>query len=116
LEVIVTLDIGPRIMHFSLPGRGNILEDETNLSEMLPGGSMWRIYGDHRAWHSPEPLPRSNISDSFPLDKFELQDDRIIMYQKEESWTKIVKSIVIHIGEDSVRVTNNLTNNVAYPL
>ena len=34
LEVIVPLEIGPRIMHLSLPGMPSVLEDECPLEEV----------------------------------------------------------------------------------
>ncbi len=115
-DVIVTLDVGPRVMHLSLAGRENMFEDEVDLCEKLPDGTEWRLYGGHRVWHSPEAFPRSYISDGQPLDRYEIFEDGIMMYQKEEEWTKIVKAIEVRFLEGSIQVTNHLTNNGAWPL
>jgi hypothetical protein len=116
LETVVTLDIGPRIMHFSKPGRTNILEDEATLSEILPDGSKWSIYGGHRVWHSPEAFPRSYMTDSHPLEKYELLEDGICMYQKEEPWVHVQKVIELHLFCDSLKIINKLVNKGAWPI
>ncbi len=102
LELIVTLDVGPRIMNISLPGKANMFADECDLKETLPDGSIYEFFGGHRVWHSPEAFPRSYISDSHPLERYELYDDGILMVQKEEPWTQIVKSVEVRFTEDSI--------------
>ncbi len=55
VEVVATLDVGPRVVHFGRPGG-------ENLFHVLPaqagrtGGKAWRLYGGHRLWYAPEPL------------------------------------------------------------
>lgn len=115
-EIIAALDIGPRIMHFAKPDGENIFEDEANLGETLPDGSEWKIYGGHRVWHSPEAFPRSYVSDSIPLEKYEKLSDGIILYQKEEAWTHIQKIMEVRLCDDRVKVVNRLKNNGAWPI
>ncbi len=51
LDVFVTTEVGPRILHLSLHGGENVLwVDEAG--EKGRGG--WRIYGGHRLWIAPE--------------------------------------------------------------
>lgn len=116
MEAIVTLDIGPRIMHVSLPGGVNVFADEVDLKEELPDGSIYDFYGGHRVWHSPEAFPRSYMCDSFPLEKYELLDEGIIMQQKEEEWTHIVKTVEMRFTEDSIKVKSSLINKGAWPI
>lgn len=85
------------------------------ISEDLPDGTTWKIYGGHRVWHSPEAFPRSYLSDNDPLEKYELLEDGICMYQKEEPWTQIKKIIEVRLFEDRVIVRNRLVNNTAWP-
>lgn len=71
-ELMVTLDVGPRIIYFALKGMENIMcEDEDGKSVMsggkfaeLFGDRQWRIYGGHRLWLSPEDDPRSYYPDN----------------------------------------------------
>ena len=116
LEVIVTLDVGPRIMHFSKMNGENLFADEVELKEKLPDGRIYDFYGGHRVWHSPEAFPRSYIFDGEPLESYELTDDGIIMKQKEEEWTHIKKTVELRFTEDSVKVKSSLTNNGAWTI
>ncbi len=116
LEVVVTLDVGPRTMHVSLPGGPNMFADECPLKEELPDGTVFEYFGGHRVWHSPEAFPRSYVPDSHPLARHELYDDGILMVQQEEPWTHIVKAVELRFGEGSVAVTSSLTNNGAWPI
>lgn len=116
LEAIVTLDIGPRIMHVSIPGRANVFADKVDLKEKLPDGNIYDFYGGQRVWHSPEAFPRSYMCDSFPLEKWELTDCGIIMVQKEEDWTHIQKAVELRFTKDSIKVKSSLTNKGAWPV
>jgi hypothetical protein len=115
LEAIVTLDVGPRVMHLSLPGGPNLFADDCPLKEELPDGTAFEYLGGHRVWHSPEAFPRSYVSDSHPLARHDLSDDGILMVQDEEPWTHIVKSVELRFKTESIAVTSSLTNNGAWP-
>lgn len=116
LTAIVTLDVGPRIMHVSIPGRENMFADEVELQEALPDGRIYKFYGGHRVWHSPEAFPRSYMPDNEPLEKFELLEDGVYMQQAEEEWTHIVKSVELRFTDKSVKVKSSLTNKGAWPI
>ena len=115
LEVVVTLDLGPRIIKFALAGGQNILEDDIKPEAPISKDKWW-IYGGHRLWHSPEALPRTYMPDNDPLEKYELLEDGIRMYQKEEPWVHIQKSMEVHLLEDRVRIQNTLVNKGAWPI
>jgi hypothetical protein len=114
-EVTATLDVGPRLIRFALPGGPNVLEDEAPVTEALEGDT-WRIYGGHRVWHSPEAFPRSYSPDNSPVDKVERLPDGLSLHQAEEPWTHIRKSLEVHLAADRVRVLNTLTNCGAWPV
>jgi hypothetical protein len=115
-EIIVLLEAGPRIMHFSKPGGENILEDQVPLSEPLPDGHTWKLMGGHRVWHSPEAFPRSYLNDCDKLERYELSDDGILLVQKEEPWSQIQKMIDIRFMGSHLRVTNRLVNKGAWEI
>lgn len=116
-EAIVTLDVGPRIMHVSLLGKPSVIEDSCPMApEKLPDGKEWHIYGGHRTWHSPEAYPRSYMSDSEPLESYTLLDDGIRMVQKQEPWTQIQKAMELHFTNKGFRVVNSMTNNNAWTI
>jgi hypothetical protein len=116
LEAIVTLDVGPRVMHVSLPGGPNLFADDCGLKEDLPDGTVFEYFGGHRVWHSPEAFPRSYVSDSHPLERYELSDDGILMVQAEEPWTHIVKAVELRFKAGSLAVKSSLTNRGAWPI
>jgi len=116
LEAIVTLDVGPRIMHISVPGGPNMFADDCPLEEELPDGTVYRYLGGHRVWHSPEAYPRSYVPDDHPLARCEPFDDGILMVQDEEPWTHITKSVELRFGAESITTTSSLTNNGAWPV
>ncbi len=93
--VVVTLDIGPRIISYHLNGKDNILlEDEERVffergeafKEYFGEDKTWYIYGGHRLWSSPESMPHSYVPDNAPV-KHEL-----LQYQwnDEEQSTGVV--------------------------
>ena len=53
VDLIVTTDIGPRIIRYGFVGQENEM-CEVASTMGLTGGDEWRIYGGHRLWHSPE--------------------------------------------------------------
>jgi len=116
-EIIVPLEIGPRIMHLSLPGMPSVVEDECPLEEKLPNGDMYKFYGGHRLWHSPEAFPRSYMADNEPLESYELFDNGIRLVQKQEEWTQMKKVIEFYFEADGgMRVVNHITNHNAWPI
>src|SRR5688572_6636888 len=71
LEVIVTADVGPRIIHFGFIGGENVFKQFPD-DMGQKGGNEYRFYGGHRIWHAPENRPRTYAPDNDPVDHFEL--------------------------------------------
>ena len=115
-EVIVTLDVGIRIMHFSLVGRPNIFDDDCALIENMPDGRTWYSYGGQRLWHAPEAFPRSYAIDDIPLEKYEITDKGIRMYREIEAESNIQKIVEIEFCEDKLIVYNRLVNRNPWPV
>ena len=110
IELIVTTDVGPRIMRFGFIGSQNFLKEfEGHLGKS--GGDEWRIYGGHRLWHAPEAYPRTYAPDNDPVE-YERINDRLKLKQQIESMTGIVKEIEIALEPNANRVTikHRLTN------
>ncbi len=65
-KLIITAEIGPRIIGGFLNGGENIfyVDPETAGSS---GGTAWNIYGGHRLWHAPEAMPRTYEPDNIPI-------------------------------------------------
>lgn len=65
-ELVVTLDVGPRVIAYRLPGGFNVMK---NYDEMMgkTGEPEWRIRGGHRFWLAPEDLTRTYFPDNRPV-------------------------------------------------
>lgn len=80
IELIVTVDVGPRIIRFSKIGGDNIMFENNDFSINQDNNAKlfadtfgddlgtWKIYGGHRLWVSPEAMPRSYYPDNQPVD------------------------------------------------
>ena len=72
MEMLVTIDLGPRIISYKLKGKENIMCEDIDENSTMEGGTFadvfgdkkWYIYGGHRLWFSPEHNPRSYYPDN----------------------------------------------------
>jgi len=53
VDVMVTLDTGPRIIRYGFSGQPNEFCDDAPMT-LEVSGKEWRLMGGHRLWHSPE--------------------------------------------------------------
>ncbi len=70
MEVVVTVDIGPRIIKCNLMGKENMMFEDVernfhnDVSSMFGEGETWYTYGGHRIWLSPEGFPETYYPDN----------------------------------------------------
>lgn len=66
VELIVTLDVGPRVIAYRLPGGFNVMK---NYDSMMggTGEAEWQLRGGHRFWLAPEDLTRTYFPDNRPV-------------------------------------------------
>jgi hypothetical protein len=109
VELVVTTDVGPRIIRFGYMGDGNEFhEDELTLGKT--GGDEWRAYGGHRLWHAPEAMPRTYWGDNWPV-RFEPHPGFVRLIQPVEPTTGVEKEMDIYLAADAyVRVRHRLRN------
>ncbi len=116
LELVVTADVGPRIIRFGFAnGPNEFCEYEEWWGQT--GGSEWRNYGGHRLWHAPEVRPRTYAPDNDPVTVRETAEG-ITFTQPVEALTGIQKEIVISFPAlaGTVRVTHRLRNLGLWPV
>ena len=115
-ELIVTADVGPRVIRCGLVGADNEFKEYPDQLG-LTGGSDWRIYGGHRLWHAPEHELRTYFPDNSPV-KVELRDRAVRFVQEIESTTGIQKEIELAIVPDAAQatVTHRLRNTSRSPV
>lgn len=113
-DILVTVDVGPRIIRFGLIGQENEFCDNGTL-KMQVGDDEWRIMGGHRLWHSPEANPRTYSPDNQPV-SWEKIENGIRITQKTEPWVQIKKQMDITMSSccNKVQVVHRLTNENAW--
>lgn len=115
-EVIVTTDVGPRVVRYGFVGRENVL-CEVHAEDGLTGGSAWHTFGGHRLWHSPEASPRTYQPDNVPV-PFEADGNHLLLRPAVEQTTGIQKELNILLaptGTD-VTLTHRLINRSLWPV
>jgi hypothetical protein len=66
VELIATLDVGPRVISYKLPGGKNVFKEYTDQLGKS-GETDWQIRGGHRLWIGPEDLTRTYFPDNAAL-------------------------------------------------
>ncbi len=110
IELVATADVGPRIIRFGVVGRPNVF-GEIGAEIGKVGGDIWRIYGGHRLWHSPEAKPRSYHPDNSPIHAEE-RDHALILTQDTEVSTGIQKTVEVALDpqDNHAAVVHRLRN------
>ncbi|MEP6947639.1 MAG: hypothetical protein ABI863_00130 [Ginsengibacter sp.] len=110
IELIVTTDVGTRIIRFGFINKQNFFYLSAEDSGAT-GGKDWRIYGGHRLWLAPEGMPFSYYPDNEPVG-YTYNDGTLKLTQAIESTSGIVKEIEITLSvhKNEVTVLHRLIN------
>lgn len=107
VELLVTLDFGPRIIRFGFIGGQNLLKETP---EVIGATDEWVNYGGHRLWHAPEVRPRTYAPDNSPVEHT-FENNTLIVTQPVEKENGILKQMQIRfISETEVEVKHLITN------
>ncbi|MEI6297434.1 MAG: hypothetical protein WCO84_07405, partial [bacterium] len=117
VEMVATLDVGPRIIRFGAIGGSNAFKE---FSEDLGGcrESEWKIRGGHRFWHAPEAIPRTYVLDNFPVTWHEMSDLSVSLIPPPETENNIQREVDIRMEPNSCSVTlvHRITNIGRWPM
>lgn len=110
IELIVTTDVGPRVIRFGFVGGQNLLH-EVPEDRGKTGGAEWRPFGGHRLWHAPEQMPRTYAPDNDPV-QYAWDGRTLVLTQPTEGSTGIAKQIEITLSPDDnhVKLVHRLVN------
>lgn len=110
VEMIVTTDVGPRVMRFGFVGGQNLFKEFT---EQLgkSGEKQWMARGGHRLWMAPEDVKLTYALDNAPV-KIETASGVVTLTQLVEPETGLEKQIVIRMAATGshVEVGHRLRN------
>jgi hypothetical protein len=116
VELIVTTDIGPRIIRLGFKDEPNLFGESPDQVGQI-GGDTWKIYGGHRLWHSPESRSRTYYPDNSPV-QVSVMENGLQVRQPVESNTGIEKEIILTVAENTHRITveHRLSNRGIWPV
>jgi hypothetical protein len=108
--LIVTGDVGPRIIRYGFVGRQNVFAE-------LPGQiggrgePTWQARGGHRIWVAPELVPDTYALDNAPV-KIEVGNGVLEATQPVEPETGLEKRITVRLAAEgsSVEVVHSIRN------
>lgn len=109
VELIVTSDVGPRVVRFGFIGGQNLFAEIAGHMG-ASGEQHWMARGGHRLWVSPEVMPDTYALDNSPVDAT-VTDDRISLLQPVESETGLRKEMTLEFTQTGdVKVTHRIEN------
>lgn len=102
-ELIITLDVGPRVISYRLAGGKNVFK---NYTEQLgkSGEKDWQIRGGHRLWVGPEDLTRTYAPDNGPV-PYQEQAGGVLLTPAPDAPYGIQKDILVKLEPRGSRVT-----------
>lgn len=117
LELWVTQSVGPRLIHLSLSGAGNILAELPEATLDCPGAGQLKLWGGHRLWHAPEMQRRTYLPDNQPVTITEITKG-VEVVQPTEAPTGIQKSMRITLPDQTavVVIDHSLKNEGLWPV
>lgn len=125
IRLVITLDFGPRIIHFSFADGENMLftdkerkfKNDDQLIQEKFGDSTWYTYGGHRLWASPEGNPKSYYPDNEPVN-YTVTENGAVVTPPEQKWNLHQHQIEVIMAENdsSVSVIHRITNKGAWDI
>jgi hypothetical protein len=110
VELIVTSDVGPRVIRYGFVGGQNLLKE---FADQLgkSGENSWQGRGGHRLWIAPEKLPETYALDNHAV-KVAIRGDAISLTSTIERETGLVKQMTIRLAArgTSVEVGHRIRN------
>lgn len=115
VELVVTGDIGPRVMRFGFPGGQNFFKEFTEQMGKA-GEPAWQARGGHRVWIAPEDIVKSYAPDNTAV-AIDIQGDVLVATSPVEALTGIEKKITLRMSATGtgVEVIHQLRNAGSEP-
>jgi len=116
VELVVTSDIGPRIMRYGfVNGQNMFWEDPAGLGKS--GEAEWQLRGGHRLWIGPEDIKYTYGPDNGPCE-VKQDGDALVATSAVEPSTGVQKQLIIRMNPQGpgVRILHRLYNKTNMPL
>jgi hypothetical protein len=111
-ELIITTDVGPRVISFCMNGKENIFFEDIDRKILWQGdvmdnyygkGSVSYLYGGHRLWVAEELVPNTTYPDTTPVD-VEYTPNGVILKSNPETENGFQKIVRIELDENEAKV------------
>jgi hypothetical protein len=116
VDLIVTGDVGPRVIRFGFVGGDNILKEFPDQIGKT-GETAFQLRGGDRVWKAPEDPIATWASDNVPV-TVEITASGVIAREPVEPLTGLQKEIEVSLAPTgtTVRVYHRITNHSLFPL
>jgi hypothetical protein len=115
VELVVTQDIGPRVIRYGFTGGQNLFKEFTEQIGKS-GEASWTIRGGHRLWKGPEDRYATYALDNGPI-AVEPITDGVRATQPVEPETGLQKVLTVTLaGDGRVAVTHEIYNRGLLPV
>jgi hypothetical protein len=101
-ELIVTLDVGPRVLSYRLVSGKNVFKEFPHQLGKS-GEPEWVARGGHRLWTAPEDLTRTYTPDNGPV-QAQVLEDGVLLTQPPDIRYGVQKSLDIRLAATGSRV------------
>jgi hypothetical protein len=111
IELIVTLDVGPRVISYRLANGKNVFKEYDDQMGKA-GEADWMIRGGHRLWVAPEDPTRTYFPDNAPVSYQQIRPGVVRFVPRAETIYGLQKEMEIHVPPQSheVTVVHRVTN------
>src|SRR5262245_34920037 len=111
VELIVTLDVGPRILSYRLANGKNVFKEYADQMGKS-GEDEWKIRGGHRLWYGPEAHTRTYALDNAPVTYNESAPGVVSFIPPADSVYGLQKEIQVQLPASGSKVTvlHRITN------
>ena len=121
VELIVTIDIGPRIIRYAIKGGSNfffedrarkIKQDPKAMADYYGKGACWYIYGGHRIWASPEFLPQTYFPDNSRV-QYHVSNSHTVLFTpppQRKNGLQVKLEVSLDEYDCSALIKNTITN------
>ncbi len=116
VELIITSDIGPRIMRYAFPNGKNVFKEfEEGLGKS--GEEKWQLRGGHRIWFAPEDAVKTYAPDNGPV-HISIKGEVLEATEPVEPLTGLEKQITVKMSASGpgVEVIHRITNKNKWKL
>ncbi len=123
MEVLVTVDVGPRIIKCNIHGKENMLFEDiervqkADVCASFGPGKTWYTYGGHRIWLSPEEFPLTYYPDNEKvLYTVNARGAEFMPETQSVTGLKITMSIEMAEDKPEIKITHKITNTLRSPI